>query len=180
MRCLTFLLVCCLVGSAHSADLSSSEAGTDQPAADMNGPTHEVTARALALVGSKYRFGGTSPGRGFDCSGLVDYVFHNTVAQELPRTAAEISRVGAKVDIDQLRPGDLVFFNTLRRAFSHVGIYLGGNKFIHAPRSGAKVRVEALDLAYWKKRFNGARRILNSRQPTQLANADDRVTMYLF
>ncbi|WP_052452585.1 C40 family peptidase [Noviherbaspirillum autotrophicum] len=180
MRCVTFLLVCCLVGSAHSADLSSSEAGTDQPAADMSGPTYEVTARALALVGSKYRFGGMSPRRGFDCSGLVDYVFHDTAAQELPRTAAGISQVGKKVDIDQLQPGDLVFFNTLRRAFSHVGIYLGGNKFIHAPRSGAKVRVEALDLAYWKNRFNGARRILSFKPPTQLANVDDRVTMYLF
>ena len=86
-------------------------------------------------------------------------VFKDALGAELPRTSAEISRVGEKIEQKDLQPGDLVFYNTLRRGFSHVGIYLGDNKFIHSPSAGGQVRIESMDLAYWKKRFNGARRI---------------------
>jgi cell wall-associated NlpC family hydrolase len=97
----------------------------------------------------------------------VRYVFKEAWGTELPRTAAEISRVGEKVDKLDLRPGDLVFYNTLRRGFSHVGIYLGDRKFIHSPSAGGQVRIEDMDVAYWKKRFNGARRIIGEDDNTQ-------------
>jgi len=93
---------------------------------------------------------------------LVRYVFKQSNDIDLPRTSVEMSRVGEQVDKKDLQPGDLVFFNTLRRTFSHVGIYLGDNKFIHAPTPGSAVRVESMDLNYWKARFNGARRVLDS------------------
>lgn len=111
------------------------------------------------MIGIRYKYGGNGPENGLDCSGLVRYVFKQTSGAELPRTSEEISRVGEHVDTHDLQPGDLVFYNTLKRSFSHVGIYLGDNKFIHAPSAGGAVRIESMDLSYWKKRFNGARRI---------------------
>ncbi len=93
---------------------------------------------ALGLLGIQYRFGGTTPASGFDCSGMVRYVFQNAIGLNLPRRAEEISRVGARVGRDDLQPGDLVFYKTLRRAISHVGIYLGDNRFIHAPSAGGR------------------------------------------
>ncbi len=121
-----------------------------------------LAIEAMSLVGIHYKLGGTSPEHGLDCSGLVRYVFREANGTELPRTSSEISRIGEKIDKKDLQPGDLVFFNTLRRTFSHVGIYLGDNKFIHAPSSGGAVRVDSMDLAYWKAHFNGARRIAES------------------
>lgn len=118
-----------------------------------------LAIEAMSLVGIHYRRGGSSPEHGLDCSGLVRYVFREALGTELPRTSFEISKMGETVEKQDLQPGDLVFFNTLRRTFSHVGIYLGDNKFIHAPSSGGAVRIESMDLAYWKARFNGARRI---------------------
>ncbi len=118
-----------------------------------------LAIEAMSLIGIHYRYGGTSPEHGLDCSGLVRYVFRQAHGTELPRTSAEMSQVGEQVDKKDLQPGDLVFFNTLKRAFSHVGIYLGDNKFIHAPSAGGTVRIESMDLSYWKARFNGARRI---------------------
>lgn len=118
-----------------------------------------LALEAMSLIGIHYKRGGTSPQNGLDCSGLVRYVFREANGTELPRTSAEMSKLGEQVDKSQLQPGDLVFFNTLKRTFSHVGIYLGDNKFIHAPSSGGTVRIESMDLAYWKARFNGARRI---------------------
>jgi cell wall-associated NlpC family hydrolase len=119
----------------------------------------ELAIGAMSMIGIRYKFGGNSPESGMDCSGLVRYVFKETWGKILPRTSAEISQAGEKIDKGELRPGDLVFFNTLRRTFSHVGIYLGDNKFIHSPAAGSAVRIESMDIGYWKKRFNGARRI---------------------
>ena len=124
----------------------------------------DLAIRAMAMVGIRYRYGGNTPEHGLDCSGLVRYVFKQAWGAELPRTSEEISRVGAKVDSKDLQPGDLVFYNTLRRGFSHVGIYLGDNKFIHSPSAGSSIRIESMDLSYWKKRFNGARRINDPEQ----------------
>lgn len=118
-----------------------------------------LIADALALIGISYRMGGTSPTSGFDCSGMVRYVFQNAVGLSLPRRAEEISRVGVKVARDQLKPGDLVFYKTLRKTFSHVGIYLGNNRFIHAPSAGGAVRIDDMNQSYWSARFNGARRV---------------------
>jgi cell wall-associated NlpC family hydrolase len=119
----------------------------------------ELVVRALSFVGVNYRRGGESPETGFDCSGLVRHVFRESLGLALPRTSRDISRVGETVKREELQPGDLVFFNTLRRGFSHVGIYLGEHRFVHAPASGGEVRVEDMRQNYWVKRFNGARRI---------------------
>ena len=114
---------------------------------------------ALGLLGISYRMGGSTPSSGFDCSGMVRYVFQTTLGLDLPRRAEEISRVGARVDRTELKPGDLVFYKTLRKTFSHVGIYLGNNRFIHAPSAGGAVRVDDMTQSYWAARFNGARRV---------------------
>ncbi len=121
----------------------------------------DLILKGLELVGIRYRFGGTNPLSGLDCSAFVQYVFKDSLGKLLPRTAAEQSKVGEVIaDASELKPGDLVFFNTMRRAFSHVGIYLGDNKFVHAPRTGAEVRVEDMGASYWTSRYNGARRIV--------------------
>jgi len=111
------------------------------------------------LLGIRYRRGGTSPENGFDCSGFVGHVFREGIGLILPRSAAEISKTGENVNKEELKPGDLVFFNTMRKTFSHVGIYLGNNQFIHAPRVGGQIRIEDMREAYWAKRYNGARRV---------------------
>ncbi|MBX7229087.1 MAG: C40 family peptidase [Burkholderiaceae bacterium] len=125
----------------------------------------EIVMNAMGLLGVRYRFGGNAPETGLDCSGLVRLVFKETFGLILPRRAVEMSQLGDTVGKEELKPGDLVFFNTLKRAFSHVGIYIGEGKFVHAPSSGGKVRVESLNTPYWINRFNGARRIDQSRQP---------------
>lgn len=122
----------------------------------------DVILQGLKLVGVRYRFGGNDEDSGLDCSGFVRLVFKDTLGRSLPRTAREMSEVGQKIDSSQLKPGDLVFFNTMRRAFSHVGIYLGDNHFLHAPRTGAEVRIENMEDSYWMNRYNGARRIIDN------------------
>lgn len=119
----------------------------------------DLVMNALGLIGVRYRFGGNTPESGLDCSGFVRYVFHDTFGFMLPRRSVEMSRVGTTVADNELRPGDLVFFNTMRRTFSHVGIYIGDNKFVHAPSTGSKIRVDDMRSAYWVTRYNGARRI---------------------
>jgi cell wall-associated NlpC family hydrolase len=122
----------------------------------------DLAIYALGLIGVDYRFGGTTPERGLDCSGLVRYVFQQVTGVMLPRTSQEISRLGAKVPVAELMPGDLVFFNTRRLQFSHVGIYLGQDRFIHAPRQGGEVEVVTLSKGYWQKHFDGARRLVGA------------------
>ena len=114
---------------------------------------------ALSLSGTPYRYGGNSPDTGFDCSGFVRHVFRQSLNIELPHNAREINHLGEPVKAGQLRPGDLLFYNTLRHAFSHIGIYLGDNRFVHSPSSGGSIRVENMREPYWVSRFNGARRI---------------------
>lgn len=145
----------------ESRSLASSVSATVQSAAGhMLQSAHDVTDYALDLIGVRYRFGGETPARGLDCSGLVKYVFEQVTGVTLPRSAREQAKVGDSVDLDALQPGDLVFFNTRRFAFSHVGIYLGDNSFIHAPNRRSSVTVTSIDGRYWKKRFNGARRLV--------------------
>ncbi|WP_367350943.1 C40 family peptidase [Ottowia sp.] len=119
----------------------------------------EIVMNAMSALDTPYHFGGTSRLTGFDCSGFVQAMVKQSAGLLLPRSAAEQARATESIQKDQLRPGDLVFFNTMRRAFSHVGIYIGEGKFIHAPRTGAQVRVESMDVSYWQARFNGARRV---------------------
>lgn len=125
--------------------------------------TQEVILKGLQLVGISYRRGGNDEDSGLDCSGFVRLVFKDTVGTLLPRSAKEMSEVGQQVDYSDLKPGDLVFFNTMKRAFSHVGIYLGDNYFLHAPRPGAEIRVESMASSYWVKRYNGARRVIDKQ-----------------
>jgi cell wall-associated NlpC family hydrolase len=124
----------------------------------------EVLVSALALTGTPYKYGGKTPETGFDCSGFVKYVFQQATNLTLPHGARAISQLGKSVQVDQLQPGDLVFFNTLKSAFSHVGIYIGDNRFVHAPSSGGGVHVVNMTDSYWAKRFNGARRIETGAQ----------------
>jgi cell wall-associated NlpC family hydrolase len=163
------LIVCALiVQPAFAADATEASPAETQAESPGTTPAESVRAGgrvqqliedALQLVGIRYRRGGSSTETGFDCSGFVGYVFREGLGLALPRTSREISRTGEPVDKNELEPGDLVFFNTMRHAFSHVGIYLGDNQFVHAPRSGRAVRVEDLRDRYWAKRYNGARRI---------------------
>lgn len=123
-------------------------------------PPEDVPMYAVSLVGSPYRLGGDSPETGLDCSGFVGHVFRTTLGIRLPRDSRAISDATQPLDSSELRPGDLVFFNTLNRAFSHVGIYLGENRFVHATSSRTgSVMVSRLDDLYWRTRFDGARRI---------------------
>jgi cell wall-associated NlpC family hydrolase len=111
-------------------------------------------------LGTPYRNGGLSPQTGFDCSGLVAYAYREGAGLALPRNTIDLSQLGEPIELTALRPGDLVFYNTQHRAYSHVGIYLGEERFIHAPTTGGEVRVENLRASYWTRRFSGARRVI--------------------
>ena len=122
----------------------------------------ELVVTAMGFLGARYRRGGNTVETGFDCSGFVKAMYEQTVGLILPRKAEQQAAATQKIDRADLRPGDLVFFNTMRHAFSHVGIYIGEGKFIHSPKPGSEVRVEDMGLAYWKRRFDGARRVPGS------------------
>ncbi len=146
---------------------------TESPKIEQNEEVHSifgdsrksitsVLMKGIEYIGIPYKWGGTTLA-GLDCSGFVQKVFANSVGVFLPRTALEMSHIGEKINkIEDLNPGDLVFFNTRRFSFSHVGIYIGDNKFIHSPRRGKNVTIENIEKTYWVKRFNGGRRILDS------------------
>ena len=125
----------------------------------FGGKASELVIQAMGLLGVPYKKGGTSEEKGFDCSGFVRHMYEKSVGLVLPRRAEEQAKVTEEISRSDLKPGDLVFFNTLKRTFSHVGIYVGDGKFIHAPRPGKAVRVDDMREAYWQQRFNGARRV---------------------
>ena len=147
------------IAAERPADRSLADAARASLASVVDG-TREVGLFALSLVGIEYRYGGETPDRGLDCSGLIRYVFQEVTGVTLPRTAQELSRLGKRVGTRDLEPGDLVFFNTRRFANSHVGIYLGDDRFIHAPARGGAVGVATFSDRYWQKRYNGARRLV--------------------
>jgi cell wall-associated NlpC family hydrolase len=130
-------------------------------------PSDDVSMYAVSLVGSPYRLGGNSPQTGLDCSGFVGHVFKQTTGIQLPRDSRMISETAQPLDRAELQPGDLVFFNTLNRAYSHVGIYLGEDRFVHASssRTGG-VMVSSLGDRYWRQRFDGARRVISPAPPS--------------
>ena len=148
-----FLLAACSTPTpqANTADARSWDHATPD----------ELTNYAQSLLGVPYRYGGNSPDSGFDCSGFVDHVFRHVSGIDLPRSSIDISHRGRFVSREDLQVGDLVFFNTLRRKFSHVGIYLGDGNFIHAPSSGGSIRIDELTNPYWRTSYNGARRIID-------------------
>jgi len=125
----------------------------------------DIVVSAMAFLGLPYKRGGNSFDTGFDCSGFVKALYEQSIGKILPRSAAEQAAQTTKIETADLQPGDLVFFNTMRRAFSHVGIYIGDGKFIHSPKPGAEVRIEDMHVRYWDKRYNGARRV--ESEPTK-------------
>lgn len=155
------------VGDELPADQTGRLARLQGLTSELANRASDLAQHAIETLGIRYKYGSNQPEHGLDCSGLVQYVFKQAWGKDLPRTSAEISRVGERVDVNDLQPGDLVFYNTLRRGFSHVGIYLGDDKFIHAPSKGGRVRIESMNISYWKKRFNGARRISDGDDGTQ-------------
>lgn len=156
-RKLLLVLCCCVLTGLARADDSTPPA-----AAPTRSTIGALMERASSYLGIKYRLGGDGPtDGGFDCSGLVRKVFGDAIGLNLPRTAREMAAVGDTVGKkDELKPGDLVFFKTMRQTFSHVGIYLGDNRFLHAPSAGGRVRVDDMRDSYWVKAFKGARRLI--------------------
>ena len=141
----------------------------------VSGKSEELIDRAMEVIGVRYRSDTELPQSGLDGSSFVGYVFKDKLGFLLPRKSTQMSRVGKPINRDELQPGDLVFFNTMRLTFSHVGIYVGDNKFIHSPSKGTTVRVDDLGSLYWDKRFDGARRLdgsdtLNDTERKELLN----------
>ena len=132
---------------------------SDRLADSVAGKSDELINRAMEVIGVRYRWDAELPQSGLDGSSFVGYVFKDKLGFLLPRKSTQMSRVGKPINRDDLQPGDLVFFNTMRLTFSHVGIYVGDNKFIHSPSKGTSVRVDDLGSLYWDKRFDGARRL---------------------
>ena len=175
-----------LAAGAKAAPPSTSASGDDMDRflADKGLLTHieqvrqtvshkasELVVTALGFLGVPYRMGGNTVETGFDCSGFVRAMFLQTVGLILPRKAEQQAAATEKIERGDLQPGDLVFFNTLKRAFSHVGIYVGEGKFIHSPKPGGEVRVENMGMSYWNHRFDGARRVSAQPQPVQALQA---------
>jgi cell wall-associated NlpC family hydrolase len=147
-----------------SQQISQQLSGPLQTArSTLGGKASELVIQAMGLLGVPYKRGGISEEKGFDCSGFVRHMFEKSVGLVLPRRAEEQAKVTEEINRSELKPGDLVFFNTMKRTFSHVGIYVGDGKFIHAPRPGKSVRVDDMREAYWQKRFNGARRVQSDK-----------------
>lgn len=132
----------------------------------------EIVLYSLSLTGTQYKYGGDSPEKGFDCSGLIRHVYQRVSGLLLPHSARAINAAATKVPLDELQPGDVVFYNTLKRAYSHVGIYLGNQRFIHAASSGRTTQVSSMTDKYWLKRFDGAGRLLTPLLPALRVNEE--------
>ena len=140
----------------------------EQVRATVADRTSELVVTAMAFLGVPYKRGGNNAETGFDCSGFVRSMYERTVGLVLPRLAKDQAAATQPIETKDLQPGDLVFFNTMRRAFSHVGIYVGEGKFIHSPKPGAQVRVEDMQQSYWARRFDGARRVVTFQRSAEL------------
>jgi cell wall-associated NlpC family hydrolase len=138
----------------------------DEVRQTVSNKASDLVVTAMGFLGVPYHRGGNNVDTGFDCSGFVRAMFEQSVGLILPRSADQQAAATQKIDKAELQPGDLVFFNTMRRAFSHVGIYVGNGKFIHSPKPGAQVRVEDMQMSYWQKRFTGARRVQGKNDAT--------------
>ena len=164
MKNSALLLACILsfgsaIGHADEPTPPSFTTTLEQRTGEYLGMARELALNALSLLGINYKYGGNSPATGFDCSGFVRHVFSQVTGRLLPRDARTMAGEGAHVERDELQPGDLVFFNTRRKPYSHVGIYLGDRRFVHAPARGGSVEVVDMTDRYWNTRYNGARRV---------------------
>lgn len=176
MRFFTALLFCLACASAQAVPIDSSGDALDKLFADkgvinrlgdqiqqagqnVGEKANDLVETAMGFLGVRYKRGGNTAETGFDCSGFVRAIYEQSFGLILPRSAGEQAKATQKIDRDDLKPGDLVFFNTMRRAFSHVGIYLGDKRFVHAPSTGGQVRIDDMSARYWLARFEGARRL---------------------
>lgn len=148
-----------------------------QQVSQVSERTGDLVSTAIGFLGIPYLRGGNSAETGFDCSGFVRAIYKETIGLVLPRSADQQASATQKIDRSELKPGDLVFFNTMKRTFSHVGIYLGEGKFIHSPRSGASVRIEDMRIPYWNVRFDGARRVQDDAMDTAKVRAISATVM---
>lgn len=164
LRLAGILLVVLLAGCSSQAPLPPQTPVRQAPVA--YGPAEDVLFRAIGLVGTPYRWGGNTPDSGFDCSGLIGYVYRDAAGVQLPRTTREMSALRApQVARQQLQSGDLVFFATNGgRQVSHAGIYVGEDRFVHAPSAGGTVRLDSLNNSYWQQRYLDARRVLGGER----------------
>ena len=170
-----------LAASAHAAPGNSGDeidklltdkgllTQIDQVRQSVSSKASELVVNAMGFLGVPYKRGGNNAETGFDCSGFVRSIYEQSVGLLLPRKAEQQAAATQRIDKTELQPGDLVFFNTLKRAFSHVGIYVGDGKFIHSPKPGAEVRVESMGGSYWLRRFDGARRVQTEASAQQAA-----------
>ncbi len=147
--------------AATVAKVRPAPAPSNVPRAVLSPDAQEVVLYALGLLNVDYRFGGANPESGLDCSGMVSYIYEQAVGVRLPHNAAQIARLGREVARDELEPGDLVFFNTMNRQYSHVGIYIGEDRFVHAPATNGRIKVSSLRSSYFAQRFDAARRYFN-------------------
>ena len=163
------LVLALLAGCSSTPVAPQPSARPAAPSSPVSGPyialdhesqTQEMVLFALGLLDTGYRFGGRNPDAGLDCSGMVAYIVENISSSRLPHNAAQIADRTRPIDVSELRPGDLVFFNTMKRRHSHMGIYIGDGRFVHAPNSRGRVRVERLDNRYFAQRIDGARTLL--------------------
>jgi cell wall-associated NlpC family hydrolase len=156
MKKVFYLLVCCasLVLAACSSAPIFERAAEPLPISERG---QDVAFFALSLIDTGYRFGGKNPEAGLDCSGMVSYIFGKVARLKVSGSAADIARAGRPVERASLRPGDLVFFNTRNAAFSHVGVYIGDDRFVHAPSTSGKVRIDQMADRYYAQRFEAAR-----------------------
>jgi cell wall-associated NlpC family hydrolase len=178
MRITATLVALLFAASAHASPPGANDdmdklltdkgllARIDHVRQSVGNKASELVVTAIGFLGVPYRRGGNTAESGFDCSGFVRAMYQQSVGMLLPRKAEQQAAATEKIDRADLQPGDLVFFNTMRRAFSHVGIYVGEGKFIHSPKPGSEVRVEDMGIAYWSHRFDGARRVQTSQPET--------------
>ena len=173
------LILCLSIGIAHAAPVVPEEddlenfinqslvlSQINHISKTVGSQASDLVVNAMGFLGVPYKRGGSTT-NGFDCSGFVRAMYENTLGLVLPHNAKAQAAATQTIDKTELQPGDLVFFNTLRKTFSHVGIYVGEGRFIHSPRAGGEVRIENMSDSYWRNRFNGARRVSDSAVATQ-------------
>ncbi|OAM30164.1 peptidase C40 NLP/P60 [Eikenella sp. NML03-A-027] len=151
--------------NAPAPSRQSSSAGSRASSGSQD-EAGDLIMNAMSLIGLSYRFGGNSPTQGLDCSGFMQYIFKRSMGITLPRTSAEMATVGQRVDRANLKPGDMVFFGAGGRV-SHVGMYIGNDRFIHAPRTGRDIEITSMNGTYWKNRYITARRVDRSTRFTR-------------